>query len=104
MCRGTPRGCPRPNETASGQGELPTAPRPEAHSASSVPRSSLGGKEEYVSGARPMKDLDYTYAPAPHNMLTDRFISAEAVRVWGIIHFLKWNRIDPRPETIAEMM
>jgi hypothetical protein len=50
------------------------------------------------------RELDYLYAPTPHNMLTDRKVSAEAARVWGIIHLLKWNRIDPKPETIAEIM
>ena len=50
------------------------------------------------------RELDYLYAPTPTNMLIDREVSAEAAHVWGIIHLLKWNQIDPKPETIAEIM
>ena len=57
-----------------------------------------------MSGELSMKDLDYSFAPQPHNMAVDNAISAEAYRIWGIIHMLKWNRIDPEPESIADLL
>jgi hypothetical protein len=48
-----------------------------------------------------MADLDYSFAPAPHNMATDRDLSAEAFRLWSVIHLLKWNHIEPTPDALA---
>lgn len=57
-----------------------------------------------MRGEVPMADLDYSFAPAPHNMATDRDLSAEAFRLWSIIHLLKWNHIEPTPDALAQAM
>ncbi len=51
-----------------------------------------------------MSEMEYGAVAHPHQMCVDSQISAEAYRAWGVIDFLKRNRIAPEPEAIAEMM
>src|SRR5262249_28163798 len=51
-----------------------------------------------------MAELDYSFAPVPHNMATDRELNAEAFRLWSVIHLLKWNGIDPTPTVLIDAM
>lgn len=51
-----------------------------------------------------MADLDYSFAPQPHALIADTRINHGAVRLWGLVHMLKWNRIDPEPATLAGVL
>jgi hypothetical protein len=42
--------------------------------------------------------------PRPHQLCVDTSVSAQAYRVWGVIDFLKRNRIAPRPDIIADLL
>ncbi len=49
-------------------------------------------------------ELEYSAAAHPHQMCVDEQLSAGAYRVWGVIDFLKRNRIPPEPRTIADLL
>ena len=49
-------------------------------------------------------ELEYGAAAHPHQMCVDEQLSAGAYRVYGIMDWLKRNRIPPEPETIAELL
>ena len=51
-----------------------------------------------------MTEMEYGAAAHPHQMCVDDQVSAGAYRVYGVIDWLKRNRIAPEPETIAELL
>jgi len=57
-----------------------------------------------AEGELRMSDMEYGAAAHPHQMCVDTEISAQAYRVWGVMDFLKRNRIPPKPEIIADLL
>ncbi len=51
-----------------------------------------------------MNEMEYGAAAHPHQMCIDAAIDAGAYRVWGVMDFLKRNRIPPEPKTIAGLL
>jgi hypothetical protein len=51
-----------------------------------------------------MADREYSYAPIPHALAADLSVSANACRLWAVVHYLKWNRLEIEPADLAEAM
>ena len=49
-------------------------------------------------------ELPTTFAPVPHTLLMDTSVSASAVRLYGVLHYMGWERLPVEIDTLAEKL